>query len=44
MKDPVTPKPDPAPGRGKWITLAMLAALAAFMYVSITVKVMKHGF
>jgi hypothetical protein len=44
MKDPVTPKPDPAPGRGKWITLAMLAALGAFMYVSITVKVMKHGF
>ncbi len=31
-------------GRGKWITLALLAALAAFMYVIIMIKVMKFGF
>ncbi len=38
MKSPVTP------GRRKWITLALLAALAAFMYVIIMIKVMKFGF
>ena len=39
-----TPKPDSAPGRGKWITLALLAALAALMYVGIMLKFTKYGF
>ncbi len=30
--------------RSKWITLALLAVLVAFMYVIIMVKVMKYGF
>jgi hypothetical protein len=34
MRDPVMP----SPGRGKWITLALLAALAALMYVSIMIQ------
>jgi len=42
MKD-ITPKP-PTRGRGKWIALALLAALAAFMYVIIIIKVVKFGF
>jgi len=42
MKESVTPNPKPS--RGKWITLALLAALAAFMYVAIMIKVMKYGF
>jgi hypothetical protein len=41
MKDPVQPDQS---RRGKWIALAVLAALAALMYVSIMVKVMKYGF
>jgi len=44
MNEPVTRKPDPAPKRGKWLLLAVLAALAAFMYVSIVVKVARYGF
>jgi hypothetical protein len=44
MKDPFTPRPDPAPGRGKWITVAILAALAAFLYVGIILKFTKHGY
>jgi len=31
-------------GGGKWITLVLLAALAAFMYVIIMIKVIKFGF
>jgi len=30
--------------RGKWITLALLLAVAAFMYASILIKVTKYGF
>ena len=41
MNRPVTPK---RLQRGKWITLALLAALAALMYASIMIKVMKYGF
>jgi hypothetical protein len=45
MNDRDTPKARPAAGRGKWITFALLAALAAFMYAGIImIKVMKHGF
>jgi len=44
MKGPVVPNPDPAQGRGKWITLALLAALAVFLYVGIILKVTRHGF
>jgi hypothetical protein len=45
MKDRDTPKIQPAAGRGKWITFALLAALAAFMYAGIImIKVMEHGF
>jgi hypothetical protein len=45
MKDRETPKTRAAAGRGKWITFALLAALAAFIYAGIImVKVMEHGF
>jgi hypothetical protein len=30
--------------RGIWIAFALLAVLAAFMYVSIMIKVMRYGF
>jgi hypothetical protein len=38
------PNPDPAQGRGKWITFAVLAAFAALMYVGVILKFTKHGF
>jgi len=38
------PNPDPIQGRGKWITLALLAAVAVFLYVSVILKITKHGF
>ena len=41
MNDRDTPTIEPAARRGKWITLAVLAA---FMYASIVIKVMKYGF
>lgn len=45
MKDRDTPNTQPAARRGKWITLALLAALAAFLYAGIImIKVMEHGF
>jgi hypothetical protein len=44
MNDRDTPDIEPAARRGKWITLALLAALAAFMYAGIVIKVMKYGF
>jgi hypothetical protein len=34
--------PDSARGRGKWITLALLVALAVFLYVGIILT--RHGF
>jgi MYXO-CTERM domain-containing protein len=43
MSGPVRPA-DPPPKRGKWILLALLVALAAFMYVSIIFKTSKYGF
>ncbi len=45
MNDPVAPQPEPErrPMRGKWVLLAFLAALAAFMYVSIMIKIVKYG-
>ena len=46
MNDYDDPKPQtkPRPGRGKWVVLVCLAALAAFLYVSIMVKISKFGF
>jgi len=44
MKETATRKPDPTPRRGIWLLVAVLAALSAFMYVSIVVKVAKYGF
>ena len=45
MNDRNTPKTRPAARRGKWITFALLVALAAFMYAGIImIKVMEHGF
>jgi hypothetical protein len=46
MRDPVLPKPKPErrPLLGKWALLTLLVALAAFMYVSIMVKIARHGF
>jgi hypothetical protein len=44
MNEPSTRKPDPTPKRGKWLLVAVLAAVAAFLYVSIIVKVAKYGF
>ncbi len=41
MSNPITPNKS---RRGKWIALALLVALAAFMYASIMLKVMKYGF
>jgi hypothetical protein len=46
MRDPVIPKstPERKPLLGKWTLLALLVALVAFMYVSIMVKIARHGF
>jgi len=46
MRDPVVRKPEPErkPLIGKWVLFALLAALVAFMYVSIMVKIAGHGF
>jgi hypothetical protein len=44
MNDIATQKPQAARRRGKRLVLALLAALAAFMYVSIIVKVVNFGF
>ncbi len=44
MIDRTVPKPDPARNRGKWTTLVLLVALAAFMYVVIILKVVGYGF
>ena len=40
MKTPVQPARS---GRGKWITFAVLVAVAVIMYASIMIKVMKYG-
>jgi hypothetical protein len=39
-----TPESRRKPRRGKWILLALLAALAGLMYASIIFKTMKYGF
>ena len=44
MKDPITPNPEPTPGRGKWITLILLAALAALLYAGVMLKIANIGF
>ena len=44
MIDTTARKPDTARNRGKWMTLALLAALAAFMYLVIILKVARFGF
>jgi hypothetical protein len=44
MTAPLAPKLEPKRGRGKWLTLGFLAVLAAFMYASIVVKVVRYGF
>jgi hypothetical protein len=37
--------PGPARGRGKWITFALLLALAVFLYAGvIAIKVISPGF
>ena len=45
MNDLLAPKPEPErrPLRGKWVLLAVLAALVAFLYGSIMVKIVKYG-
>lgn len=46
MNDPVVPRSETGSPRtrGKWLLLAGLAALAAFMYGSIMVKIVWFGF
>ena len=45
MKGPLMLNPDPARGRGKWITFALLLALAVFLYAGvIIIKVISPGF
>jgi hypothetical protein len=45
MRDPVSPRPKPErrPALRNWVLLALLAALAAFLYVSVMVKFASHG-
>jgi hypothetical protein len=44
MNEPAKPARDSTRKRGMWLLVALLAALSAFMYVSIIVKVAKYGF
>jgi len=46
MRDPLFPRPRPGrkPIIGKWTLFALLAALAAFMYGSIMMKIAGYGF
>lgn len=41
MKGLVMPNPDPVQGRGKWITLALLTALAVFLFVGVILEFSK---
>jgi hypothetical protein len=43
-KDPVMPGSNPNTKLRNWLVLIVLAALAAFMYVAVVVKIAGHGF
>jgi len=43
-KDYVMPDLKPNLKRRNWLLLVLLAALAAFLYVSVVVKIMDQGF
>ena len=38
------PSVNPNRRRRNWIVLVLLVALAAFLYVSVMLKIAKHGF
>ena len=44
MTDPDAKKREPKPLLNKWLLFALLAALAAFLYGSMMVKIARHGF
>jgi hypothetical protein len=44
MRSSRPPNPEPERRWGKWLVLALLAGLAAFMYLGIMVKISKFGF
>ncbi len=44
MRDPATTKSDRTRRMMNWTVLAVLAAVAAALYVSVIVKIAKNGF
>ena len=44
MTEPVTKPQRQKPLLNKWLLFALLAALAAFLYGSMMVKIARHGF